>query len=335
MCGHIWVDAMSFWSALKLKSHNSGSIWFQKRKQSWRTLASRLELGEGALRASQPYKSSTINHDSVRVCTFPSLCLPLLIAVATRGAYSNDKTQGSVACPVVRGSLGRFVHGILSYMGPSFTIPLRVDPAAEQLGPIFFGNSPANILVHDGVVDLEELRALRDEACDFDESGIDQFTQVLGLDGTDFPTFFVGMCMLFSSQATSTAIFTTIFRQVLIFASDRIAVKLGSTATLRNPRGLARVPSRLPSNLNESELLLAQCWSASNSRQMERELGKYVGACKRTFSTMATPNLSFAGPDATKVGSDMSLVVGVIMNGKAKKVAIAAPQAFGVERREA
>ena len=57
---------------------------------------------------------------------------------------------------------------------------------------------------------------------------------------------------------------------------------------------------------------------------MQNELNKYMSAMQREMGGSAF--LSFSGPDMTKIGTDLSVSIGFVMNQKTGKVGVMPPQ---------
>ena len=78
------------------------------------------------------------------------------------------------------------------------------------------------------------------------------------------------------------------------------------------------------SDCDAETIQVAKMYDPTNPRHTDREIGRYLQACHKTFGS--SRSLALAGPDGTKVGSDFCISSGFFMEPVRKKVCVAATQ---------
>ena len=178
-----------------------------------------------------------------------------------------------------------------------------------------------------GSVDLRTLssslksaqpRAKRSGAVKFFE---DAAADVDGLQGLSFYDFFVGMNNLGARNLSKGKhILFALFRQLLWAVSSVFEKKVTSLTPVHTVRGVKREASRTYSDLPDTTVQRYNIYNPNNHRYTERELGRYVMASERGFRL--SQHVALAGPDSTKVGTDLGLTMAAALNPVTRKVAL-------------
>ena len=118
--GYVWINLADLWLKLHLKfSPHTGSSWYQLRHPKWSRDARKLELGVTACRSSVPYTRAgqpLAPEDDIRVLTYPSLSLPMLVHLAVSSAYSTNNNFGRLTDQDARDAFARLLRGMLAFV---------------------------------------------------------------------------------------------------------------------------------------------------------------------------------------------------------------------------
>lgn len=328
--GHRWVNVADMYKKLGLTlCPGNGPGWLQKKEKSWRKLGEELALGERAVRLSLPYRRACSAGDPRRCLPFASISLRLCLLQAVRAAHATEHRHGLVRSQDARGAFARLFRGLMSKCPTRRDIPVRLDAQAHFVGDGFVGKCAATIELRDGRVYFQRVMGVVQAGASSMSQGDlawMSFCQLLcSHDGQDLSAFFISLSNLACSSANGLA--RSLFSQVLYHVGATVEKRLYRQAKIRDARALIRVPKAASAPdvaILAKPLAAVPIWSASNPRHTARELGRYLEAARADLHGVV--NISLAGPESTKVGTDFSVTMGAFMNCKTGKVSMAVPQ---------
>ena len=147
-----------------------------------------------------------------------------------------------------------------------------------------------------------------------------------GMIGIGFEAFaFILLSSLASGDVSGCRICHALFKQVVHVVSFNLE-KQFTRRNLQTIRGVKRDRSD-PDNVTECAFPhthTVNVLDPNNWRHTERELGRYVAA--HVEASRTCPHLALAGPDGTKVGTDLSLLMAAAMNPATGVTGVRIPQ---------
>ena len=99
--------------------------------------------------------------------------------------------------------------------------------------------------------------------------------------------------------------------------------KVASVFPVNTVRGTQRNISTVFSDVDPADVIISTIYDPKNQRHTDSELGRYANASKRDFES--TQHVHLAGPDSTKIGTDLGCTMGAFMNPVSKKKKRASP----------
>ena len=147
--------------------------------------------------------------------------------------------------------------------------------------------------------------------------------RLLELDGLEFEDFFIRLVMLvLNNKKTDLAVrvASQMIWQVIQIAED----KLCSTSRYLGKDGVKRELQPVASDVSIAAADVQNIWNAENWRHTSRELWRYREASRTAMDNPLF--VSLAGPDGTKVGTDLAIQMAAIMNPSTGIVCLAPPQ---------
>ena len=181
-----------------------------------------------------------------------------------------------------------------------------------------------------GVVDTAHLRDMLEKLAlatdDTRSSNVYQqsVSKIIGITNTTFYQFFTGLANAANSDVHAERVIWTIYMQVLNKTSRILEKQMSLEHGLKTIRGLKREASGTYDGqlaVNASTRII---YDSSDWRYTVRELGKYAAATVADFQV--TKHVSLAGPDQTKVGTDLGVAMAASLNPITHKTAICIPQ---------
>ena len=100
---------------------------------------------------------------------------------------------------------------------------------------------------------------------------------------------------------------------------------IAAAGGVNNVRGTKRQLSQVYSDSGTTVAVETPIWDPKHWKHVERELGRYQTAAVEAFKDAI--DISFSGPDGSKIGTEFSCTVAGIMNSTNKKVCVALPHA--------
>ena len=290
----------------------------------WRALCTIYDLGANSVRHSLPYdyQKKDLGTTDARVLTFASLHISVVLLEAVASAFALTRQTGQMQDPSSRAGFQRLSVGILERTGDHFDLRIRLDPLVRRTWPDLVGKFPALLMVRGGKVDLSDYSLALGELRMQGQSA-DLFENLMEFNGFEFSAFFIE-CWRLSARIGPASPYTIVFKQVLWGTLNRIEKRIGAFVGARDQRGLKRELSNAPTDVLASCMVLKGVYDPRNKRHTAAQLCRYIEA---TNMAMAPAQfLSFAGPDASKIGTDFCCSVGAIANQTSGKTAVLCPQ---------
>ena len=326
--GHLWINIRSFYNALNLNLYpGTGPAWFSKREPTWRQWAEELDLGASAVRGSLCYDSEEsmskqARNGDVRCLPFPSVNLSMLLVILGRGYHGKNKRGGRVEHESTRIRFKQLLDRILGDID-DFIMDIRLDSDAKKLpNGKFVGTGAVQITQTQGVLGMGAFvqqvsknkfngkrgKALRQLALSIGELGSCSLSQLFGL-------------VIETSVSYPSCHYTTkLFAQLVSFISSHLEkthLKPGNVVhndiATEDPDKGSLVPVRPDTILDPN-----------NAYMTRSRLLAYSSATQNHMRS--AQHLYIAGPDATTVGVDLNILLGIWMNCSTQKCAIAQPQ---------
>lgn len=322
--GYVWVNVSDLWARLHLQcSLGSGAAWFQRKAPTWQGFANRYGLASTAVRHGVAYVDDGQDvHDSRTLC-FSSVHLSMLLIVATRSAFAESSRRSETAANLqARGAFRRLALGVLSYIKEDTDFDVVLGPMPARAGGLFVGATHAVVALRSGAVSCEALAgALADSAGG--TACVDaEIVEIRAMEGKSFEDFFVAVYNM--SARRNAVVSVPLFAQLLRQTTQCVERKLTSRSEVFTCVGRRRVLEREYSDVPAAAVVQASVYDASNPRKTDRELARYANAVSRACE--GAQCLAVAGPDGTKVGTDLIISMAVVMNPDNCKVGLLFPQ---------
>ena len=143
-------------------------------------------------------------------------------------------------------------------------------------------------------------------------------------DGTNITKLFVVLSNLGVRDQCGFMIMWSLFRQMCHQCARTFEKRVARGRDIQTIRGVKRTPNHTYDPESLPKVSRKPIWDPTNWRATERELGRYVQASVYDFDD--TLDISVAGPDATKVGTDLGLNMVAFFNPTDEKTCVALPQ---------
>ena len=327
LSGRLWVDISDLWRKLRWSfSPHSGARWFQNRKDRWLRIAGLMDLGPDAVRCSLPYDTRKRGRQADipgnRCLVFSSIHLSLLLVQAVCGAHAPGQHAGRIGDPRGRATLSRLLSTLLAHVKPGHVFAVRLDPAAVRIGSLPAGMFPASIKVGKKSVHLEGFEDVSLPESILEEVGA---AGLRDYEGITFEQLFIDLILECLNLNSKGELIVRIASQLLWQVSSCIEGRLCTAVHSASSDGSRRPLRPIPSDVSAGPPESATVWSAENKRHTARELWRYQEACRT--ATQNAMFVSVAGPDATKIGTDLNIQVACIADSEQGAVCIAPPQA--------
>ena len=332
--GHVWVSAASLCTAcgINCDGKDVSSSWYLDRvdKGTWDRWIAKHSLTTEAYRNSRPIASATAQ-SAKRCLNFNSLHLSLVLVQATRAAYAKNSQMGLVQSDNQQRAFGRIVGGILSHISEDTILSLRVDVDAHRVGSFIFGSFPGSLVLCQSAVYITTLNDALDSAIDhalgrMRKSFVAAVDSIKALNGFSLKDFFVHLaCLTFPTNAHPLNI--SLFNQVLWLIVDAVEFKFLQHVPARNHVG-ALVKGTVSSDV--VDVLAFRMYQADDPYGTATQLCKYITATDALIN--CTDHIAICGPDSSKVGTDLGLMVGAIMNCETSVTAWCRPQVIYCNR---
>ncbi|CAK0888974.1 unnamed protein product, partial [Prorocentrum cordatum] len=324
--GRVWIDTEHLFKTFKFNIlHGNGSDFFHNRKGRMMTLCNLFMIDIEAYRPSLSYSSADATNDRERTVPFPSLHISLVYLYSFFAAFNNCKSRGGVSDPTDKAKFRAIVEGITAWIRPKSKLEVKLDADAERLtGGRFAGRNPCTLLITEtGLVDLSEFaEVLRRMQPALHAKTFAALAGHYRYNGKPFIDYITAIVIGISQS--SPKLVRVVAAQVVAAAVDEI--EAFSTRKLKQycvGGGATRVLSQADSE-TPMERVAQSTIMDGNWRHVERELERYRLASKVAFND--TQCISLSGPDATKIGADLSVMVAFAMDPVAKIVACMPPQ---------
>lgn len=318
----LWVSVSDLWAKMNWQfSPKTGAQWYQDRLKRWAKIAEVLELGELAARSGLTYKATGNGaEDSARCLCFSSISLPLLLVQCACGVHGSSRQEGKIDDDFGRAGFAAILGTLLSFVKADHTFELRLG-GFVRAGSRGIGRYPAR------------LKVAADRKISFEGCGPGALpcqvhatlraSKLLELEGKLLDEAF-SLLMIQGVKAGRGTFLAGVASQLLWQVSKLAEDKLGKAAVSKNLDGTRRVLRAMASDISVDGCSAPKVYDPNNWRHTSRELHRYREACRREFGTPQF--VSMAGPDGTKVGTDLSIQIGVLLNPVIGVAAVAPPQ---------
>ena len=152
---------------------------------------------------------------------------------------------------------------------------------------------------------------------------VQELEHFVELHNTKLELFVLTMFELYY-KASGTSMFVVLFKQLVWGLVNIIESKLMKCPSLVDDYTHSRPLDRMPSDIDSIVISDKPIYDPKNKRHTTKELCRYIAASK--FHFHGAQFLTFGGPDGSKIGTDLSLVVGAIGDSETMKVGVCVPQ---------
>ena len=140
-------------------------------------------------------------------------------------------------------------------------------------------------------------------------------------------------CMCNQAGQVRHELISSVFKQVLWKVGHEVEKHVARSYPMLGADGRLHGdgdPSE-PDAMPQQTMQPLPCYDKKNFRHTSRDLGRYQKASLTSLHN--EQNLSFAGPDASKVGTDFACMLSVCLGARSGKAAICNPQVLRVTNR--